>query len=194
MGSQHRLLINFTGGYGFVGIAVALMGRNHPLGILLAALLFGAAASIGGNIGHTFIPPTDAPAGWSPSPWSLGGAVDAPLFLFIAVKVITLVAWPPGVKWFLWRWVGTSAVIALTGIVSWNHMFGLLTHLGEETYVCWLFPVGIDGLMLVGVGALMAAKTQTGPASVRPAPLPTPLPASAVAVNGHGPLPARVER
>ena len=34
-------LNDFTGGYGFVGIAVALMGRGHPVGILLAALLFG---------------------------------------------------------------------------------------------------------------------------------------------------------
>lgn len=42
MGVQHRIIINFTAGYGFVGIAVALMGRNHPLGICLAALLFGA--------------------------------------------------------------------------------------------------------------------------------------------------------
>jgi len=42
MGVQHRLMLNFTGGYGFVGIAVALMGRNHPVGICLAALLFGA--------------------------------------------------------------------------------------------------------------------------------------------------------
>ncbi len=42
LGVQHRLLLNFTGGYGFVGIAVALMGRNHPLGVALAALLFGA--------------------------------------------------------------------------------------------------------------------------------------------------------
>ena len=42
LGVHHRLLLEFTGGYGFVGIAVALMGRNHPLGILLAALLFGA--------------------------------------------------------------------------------------------------------------------------------------------------------
>jgi simple sugar transport system permease protein len=42
MGGQHRLLLNFTAGAGFVGIAVALMGRNHPLGIVLAALLFGA--------------------------------------------------------------------------------------------------------------------------------------------------------
>ena len=42
MGAQHRLTLDFTGGFGFVGIAVALMGRNHPVGIILAALLFGA--------------------------------------------------------------------------------------------------------------------------------------------------------
>jgi simple sugar transport system permease protein len=42
MGVQHRLLLDFTAGYGFTGIAVALMGRSHPLGIVLAALLFGA--------------------------------------------------------------------------------------------------------------------------------------------------------
>jgi general nucleoside transport system permease protein len=42
MGVQHRLLINFPGGAGYVGIAVALMGRNHPGGIVLAAILFGA--------------------------------------------------------------------------------------------------------------------------------------------------------
>ncbi|MCX2724166.1 ABC transporter permease [Roseibium salinum] len=41
MGSQHRLLIDFVTGYGFVGIAVALMGRAHPVGIVLAAVLFG---------------------------------------------------------------------------------------------------------------------------------------------------------
>jgi len=42
LGSQHRLILNFPSGFGFVGIAVALMGRNHPAGIILAALLFGA--------------------------------------------------------------------------------------------------------------------------------------------------------
>ena len=42
MGSQHRLILEFTSGYGFVGIAVALMGRSHPVGICFAALLFGA--------------------------------------------------------------------------------------------------------------------------------------------------------
>lgn len=42
LGVQQRLVLDFTSGYGFVGIAVALMGRNHPIGILLAAILFGA--------------------------------------------------------------------------------------------------------------------------------------------------------
>jgi simple sugar transport system permease protein len=42
MGSQHRILMDFPSGAGFVGIAVALMGRNHPIGIVVAAVLFGA--------------------------------------------------------------------------------------------------------------------------------------------------------
>ncbi len=50
MGSEHRLLLNFTSGYGFVGIAVALMGRNHPFGIVLAAILFGALYQGGSEI------------------------------------------------------------------------------------------------------------------------------------------------
>ena len=41
MGVQNRLLLDFTSGYGFVGIAVALMGRGHPVGVVLASLLFG---------------------------------------------------------------------------------------------------------------------------------------------------------
>lgn len=41
MGVQHRLILGFAGGAGFVGIAVALMGRSHPVGVVLAALLFG---------------------------------------------------------------------------------------------------------------------------------------------------------
>ena len=41
-GVHHRLILNFTAGYGFGGIAVALMGRNHPVGVVLASLLFGA--------------------------------------------------------------------------------------------------------------------------------------------------------
>jgi simple sugar transport system permease protein len=50
MGSQHRILIDFPGGAGFVGIAVALMGRNQPLGVIFAAILFGALAQGGSQL------------------------------------------------------------------------------------------------------------------------------------------------
>ena len=42
LGQQHRLALGFVEGAGFTGIAVALMGRSHPFGVALAALLFGA--------------------------------------------------------------------------------------------------------------------------------------------------------
>jgi simple sugar transport system permease protein len=50
LGVQHRLLLDFQAGYGFAGIAVALMGRNHPLGVALAALLFGALQQGGAEL------------------------------------------------------------------------------------------------------------------------------------------------
>jgi simple sugar transport system permease protein len=40
-GVHGRLLPDFVAGAGFAGIAVCLIGRNHPLGIVLASLLFG---------------------------------------------------------------------------------------------------------------------------------------------------------
>jgi len=42
MGEAERLLNDTVQGAGFVGIAVALMGRSHPVGVFLAAVLFGA--------------------------------------------------------------------------------------------------------------------------------------------------------
>lgn len=45
----------FAGGAGFLGIAVALVGRNHPLGILLSALLF-ATLSQGGLAVNAVVP------------------------------------------------------------------------------------------------------------------------------------------
>jgi simple sugar transport system permease protein len=41
MGEGQRLILNSVEGAGFIGIAVALMGRSHPMGVLLAAILFG---------------------------------------------------------------------------------------------------------------------------------------------------------
>jgi simple sugar transport system permease protein len=40
-GEAERLVLNAVEGAGFIGIAVALMGRSHPFGVFLAAILFG---------------------------------------------------------------------------------------------------------------------------------------------------------
>jgi simple sugar transport system permease protein len=41
LGVNHHLSQSFSPGYGFDSIALALLGRNHPVGVVLAALLFG---------------------------------------------------------------------------------------------------------------------------------------------------------
>jgi ABC-type uncharacterized transport system permease subunit len=45
----------FTGGAGFLGIAVALVGRNHPVGVVIAALFF-ATLSQGGLAINAMVP------------------------------------------------------------------------------------------------------------------------------------------
>ncbi|MDQ1639390.1 MAG: ral nucleoside transport system permease protein [Pyrinomonadaceae bacterium] len=41
LGYRYRYYDGFSSSYGFTGIAVALLGRNHPVGVLLSAILFG---------------------------------------------------------------------------------------------------------------------------------------------------------
>jgi simple sugar transport system permease protein len=50
MGAQHRISLDFPAGAGFVGIAVALMGRNHPVGVCVSAVLFGALVQGGSEL------------------------------------------------------------------------------------------------------------------------------------------------
>jgi simple sugar transport system permease protein len=40
LGYHHRYYDGFSDNFGFTGIAVALLGRNHPVGVLIAAFLF----------------------------------------------------------------------------------------------------------------------------------------------------------
>jgi general nucleoside transport system permease protein len=42
LGNAGKFKVGFSPEYGFIGIAVALLGRNQPMGVVAAALLFGA--------------------------------------------------------------------------------------------------------------------------------------------------------
>ena len=55
LGYKHFFELGFSAGTGFLGIAVALIGRNHPIGVIVAALLFGAL-SHGGLVINERVP------------------------------------------------------------------------------------------------------------------------------------------
>jgi ABC-type uncharacterized transport system permease subunit len=57
LGVHHYFVQGISPGYGYDGIAVAVLARNHPLGVLVAAFLFGALrAGAMGLDRHTSIP------------------------------------------------------------------------------------------------------------------------------------------
>jgi simple sugar transport system permease protein len=55
LGYKHYYEDAFASGAGFLGIAVAIVGRNHPLGVVLAALVF-ATISQGGLAVNAVVP------------------------------------------------------------------------------------------------------------------------------------------
>ncbi len=50
MGVYGRLFDSFSNGFGFTGIAVALLAKNNPIGVIPAALLFGALSAGAGTM------------------------------------------------------------------------------------------------------------------------------------------------
>lgn len=60
LGAYGYMLVNFSPGYGFSGITVAVIGRNNPLGALAAAVLIGIMQTGGTTISMM----TDVPYEW----------------------------------------------------------------------------------------------------------------------------------
>ena len=82
MGLQHRIFDQFSAGVGFTGIAVALLAKNHPLGIIAAAVLFGALSAGSGTM-------------------QLEAGVSQKIILIIQALVIFFVAAEGIVNWFI---------------------------------------------------------------------------------------------
>jgi simple sugar transport system permease protein len=59
LGVHRRFIDGFSPGYGWDGLAVALVGGLHPVGVLLAAILFGALRSGGMTMSRTVGVPLD---------------------------------------------------------------------------------------------------------------------------------------
>lgn len=74
LGYRYRYFDAFSGEVGFLGIAVALLGRNHPLGIFIAAIFF-AVLQRGEIFVDAFTPKVSKDLGW---------VLQAIIILFVA--------------------------------------------------------------------------------------------------------------
>ncbi|NKJ94712.1 ABC transporter permease [Rhizobium leguminosarum bv. viciae] len=52
LGFSHKLTLGFAAGFGFGGIAVAMMGRLHPAGIIIGAIFFGGLVQGGAELSY----------------------------------------------------------------------------------------------------------------------------------------------
>jgi ABC-type uncharacterized transport system permease subunit len=84
MGLHQRIFDQFSSGVGFTGIAVALLAKNHPIGVIAAALLFGALSAGSGTM-------------------QLEAGVPQKIILIIQALVIFFVAAEQIVLWFIQR-------------------------------------------------------------------------------------------
>lgn len=84
MGVHYKIFDQFSSGFGFTGIAVALLAKNHPLGIIPAAIMFGALSAGAGTM-------------------QLEAAVPQKIIWIIQALVIFFVAAEEIVLWFVRR-------------------------------------------------------------------------------------------
>ncbi|MBT9163450.1 MAG: hypothetical protein DDT24_00357 [Chloroflexi bacterium] len=82
LGVFHRFIDGFSPGYGWTGIGVALVGRMHPLGVILAAVLFGALRAGGGTVARAVGVPLDITV-----------VIQGTIILFIAAQRMTEFLW-----------------------------------------------------------------------------------------------------
>jgi general nucleoside transport system permease protein len=77
LGVHHRFLVALSPGYGFDGIAVALLGGLNALGVTLSALLFGGLAS-----GSVYM------ESWTDTPRQIAGIVQAVVIVAVGARYL----------------------------------------------------------------------------------------------------------
>ncbi len=82
LGQVHKFSDGFSAGYGFTGMAIALLARNSAIGILLGAILFGALASAGTTVQL-----------FSDIPLDIVNVIEGTVMIFAVVELGRLTLW-----------------------------------------------------------------------------------------------------
>lgn len=115
----------------------------------------GGGASLSANVADVLTRPHEP----------FGGVLSAawwPVALFVALEVLSRVAWPNGVWWAITRYGGVGAVAFIAALTSYTHMAALLMKYGETSLIAHIGPLSVDGLMVVCSAALLAIADDLG--------------------------------
>jgi hypothetical protein len=145
----------------------------------------GGTVSIAANVAHSYIPPTGAPADWTPQTGAVVGAIFWPVALFVGTEIFSRVVWPSGRAWVALRFGGLLPVALVAALVSYEHLAGLLSFYGYDAVTAHLGPLAVDGLMVMASAALLATVRRT-------TALPVPAESTAPAV-AEVPMPEPVD-
>jgi hypothetical protein len=126
-----------------------------------AGLILGGGVSVAANVAHSYVPPSRALPGWTPSPGAVLLAAFWPAAVFVAVEIMARASWAAGRRWVLVRWGGLAPVALVAAVVSYRHLSGLLGFYGEDRVTVEIGPLAVDGLMIVSTGALLAMSPRT---------------------------------
>jgi hypothetical protein len=134
--------------------------------------LLGGVVSIAANVAHSYVPPADGLAGWTPPSGAVVGAVFWPVAFFVAIEILARTPWRPGRRWVAVRFGGLLPVAVVAAVVSYRHLAGLLAFYREDPLTATIGPLAVDGLMVMATAALIATSQR-----YRPVKLPAAEPA-----------------
>jgi hypothetical protein len=149
--------------------------RTPGRGWAYLGAVLGGGVSVAANVAHSYVPPTDVdPATWQPQGGAVAGAVFWPVFLFVAVEILTRIQWPALRRWVVVRFLGLLPVAVVAAVVSYRHLSGLLAWYREDALTITIGPLAVDGLMVMATAALLATAAPKRPVPIAP---PVELPA-----------------
>jgi hypothetical protein len=121
-----------------------------------ATMLIMLALSVAGNLSHTFL--KNPEAGSRAQTY----AIMWPLLVWAGVELFVRIPWQDKPSHRAVRWGGVVGPALIAGIVSYNHLSGLLRADREDWIVYTIGPLAVDGLMLMSTLGLLLTRSLKG--------------------------------
>ncbi|WP_378733313.1 hypothetical protein [Nocardia brasiliensis] len=101
------------------------------------------------------------PDGWHPGVAPQIASAVWPIGLLLSVEVLSRTRWRRGMAWILGRYLGAGSVAIGSAIISYRHVYDVLTAWNYGQLGAAVGPVVLDGLMVISGFALLSESHAT---------------------------------